>query len=297
MKKTLTTYDERRRIQRTFMIPLIVTILVMIIAPLIALFVFSLTSVQTGFKNFNYIGFFNYQLLFEDPDFWTAFGNTLFMMFGIVFFQMLLGVSYAILIYKTKFLNGFVRVVMMFPMVISPIIAGIIWRILLMPRYGGLNILLSGMGFTNIPDWFGGKYLSKFVIIATAAWEWTPFVILYVLAGLEGMSSSPFESAKIDGANWFQEIVYIMLPMLKKLLITVTLFRIIESFKIFPLIYSITSGGPGNATEDLTYAIYKNGFKYLKLGYSSAISMIILVLISGFIVALGLNTSRNARRP
>lgn len=296
MRKPLTTYQETRRIQRTFMIPLIVTILVMIIVPLIALFVFSLTSVQTGFKNFNFIGFTNYQLLFEDPDFWTAFWNTLFMMLGIVACQMFLGVVYAILIYKTKFLNGFIRVVMMFPMVISPIIAGIIWRILLMPKYGGFNILLSSLGVAKIPDWFGSPILAKLVIIATATWEWTPFVILYILAGLEGMSNSPFESAKMDGANWFQEIIYIMLPMLKKMLVTVALFRIIESFKIFPLIYSITSGGPGNATEDLTYAIYKNGFKYLKLGYSSAISMVILVLIVGFIVALGFNSSKNERR-
>ena len=296
MKASLSITQERRRIQRTFIIPLIATLFLMIIVPLIALFAFSLTSVQVGFKNFKFIGFLNYELLFEDPDFWTAFGNTLIMMAGIVLTQLLLGVGYAILIYKTKFLNGFIRVVMMFPMVISPIIAGIIWRILLMPKYGGFNILLSGLGAWDIPDWFGGAYLAKFVIIAVPSWEWTPFVILYLLAGLESLPSSPFESAKIDGANWIQEIFHIMLPMMKKLLITVTLFRVIESFKIFPLIYSITTGGPGNATEDLTYMIYKSGFKYLKLGYSSAVSMIILVLIVSFIVALGLTNRKSARR-
>jgi multiple sugar transport system permease protein len=288
MRASLSIVEERRRIQKTFMIPLITTLLVMIIVPLASLFVFSLTSVQVGFKNFRFIGFLNYEMLFEDPDFWTAFSNTLIMMAGIVVTQMVVGVAYAILIYKTRVLSGFIRVVMMFPMVVSPIIVGILWRILLMPKYGGFNILLSALGVSDIPDWFGSVYLAKLVIIFAASWEWTPFVILYVLAGLEGLPSSPFESARIDGANWLQEIFLIMLPMLKKLLVTVTLFRVIESFKIFPLIYSITTGGPGNATEDLTYMIYKNGFKYLKLGYSSAVSMIILAMILVFIVALGL---------
>ncbi len=134
------------------MIPLITTLLVMIIVPLASLFVFSLTSVQVGFKNFRFIGFLNYEMLFEDPDFWTdPLFNTLIMMAGIVVTQMVVGVAYAILIYKTRVLSGFIRVVMMFPMVVSPIIVGILWRILLMPKYGGFNILLSALGVSDIP--------------------------------------------------------------------------------------------------------------------------------------------------
>ena len=296
MKKTLSITQERKRIQKTFMIPMVVTLLVMIIAPLVSLLVFSLTSVEMGFKNFRFIGVTNYSILFNDPDFWTAFANTLLMMAGIIFVQMLLGYSLAIVIFKSKFLTKTVRLVMMFPMVISPIIVGIIWRILLMPKYGGINMILSMIGIENIPNWFGGVWLSKLVIIVAASWEWTPFVILYILAGLEGLPASPFESAKIDGANAFHEIVYLIIPMLKKLTVTVMIFRVIESFKIFPLIYSITSGGPGNATEDLTYMVYKNGFKYLKLGYASTVSMIILVLILLAIIAMGITNSTQKTR-
>ncbi len=287
LKHPVSISEERRRIQLMFMVPMIVTLIVMIIVPLCSLFIFSFTSVKVGFTDFNFIGLENYVMLFEDTYFQTALFNTLFMMTCIVLLQMILGYLLAIVIYKSHFFRGAIRLIMMFPMVVSPIIVGLMWRILLMPKFGGFNILLSSLGVNEIPDWFGGVWLSKMVIIFAATWEWTPFVVLYLLAGLEGLPSAPFESAKIDGVNSFQETFFITIPMLKKLLITVFLFRIVEGFKIFPLIFAITSGGPGRATEDLTYMVYKNGFRYLKLGYASATSMIILVLIASVVIIIG----------
>jgi multiple sugar transport system permease protein len=266
----------------------------MIILPLLSLFIFSLTTVKVGFTNFKFIGFNNYSLLFTDADFLTSVFNTIVMLAGTVFLQMFLGTCFAILIYKSHFLTGFVRVVMMLPMVISPIIAGIIWRTLMMASFGGFDLMAATFGLPGMPDMLSDPWLAKLVVIFTATWEWTPFVVLYLLAGLESLPSSPFESAKIDGANWLQEIVYIVLPMLKKLLSVVAIFRIIEGMKVFPLIFALTQGGPGNATEDLTYLVYKNGFKYLKLGYSSAISMVILLIIIISIIALAVVQRKQA---
>lgn len=277
---------ERKRIQRIFVSPLVMTLIVMILLPMLSLFVFSFTSVKVGFTNFNFIGTANYRSLFADRDFQVAFLNTLFMLAGTVIMQMVLGIAFALVIYKTGFLSGFVRLVMMFPMVVSPIIVGIIWRTLLMPTFGGFDLALASLGLPGLPDLLSNPWTAKFLIMVAATWEWTPFVILYILAGLEGMSQSPLESAKIDGASWWQEITHIILPMLSKIIAVVVIFRVLECMKIFPLIFSMTQGGPGNASEDLTYLVYKSGFKYLKLGYASAVSMIILFISALAIVLM-----------
>ena len=277
--KSYTMEDEKRYIRQMFITPLVIILVVMIIIPLLSLFVFSLTSVKTGFKDFRFIGLGNYAGLFTDSDFIAALGNTLILLAGTVFLQMFFGTFFALLIYKTNFMTGFVRVAMMLPMVISPIIAGIIWRTMIMPTFGGIDLMAATVKLPGLPDMLSNPWLAKLVIIFTATWEWTPFVVLYLLSGLESLSITPFESAKIDGANWFQEIIHIILPMLKKLIAVVLIFRIIEGMKVFPLIFSLTQGGPGNATEDLTYMVYQTGFKYMKLGYASSVSMIILLII------------------
>lgn len=294
--RKLTVTQERKRIQRVFITPLVVTLIVLIIVPLSALLVFSFTSVKVGLANFNFIGIQNYISLFADRDFLTALFNTIFMLVGTVIMQMFLGVTFALVIYKTNFFSGAVRVIMMFPMVVSPIIVGIIWRTLLMPNYGGIDLALATIGLPGLPDIMSNPWTAKLVIMIAATWEWTPFVVLYVLAGLESMSASPLESARIDGANWMQEIIHIILPMISRILAVVTIFRVLECMKIFPLIFAMTQGGPGNASEDLTYLVYKSGFRYLKLGYASAVSMVILLISVTAIVAMGvLNRPRKAK--
>jgi len=289
MKSSLRTITgEKRLLQRIFILPLAVTLLVMIIIPLLTLFVFSFTSVKTGFKDFRFLGLANYIALLKDSNFINALINTIIFLAGTTILQMILGISYGMLIFKTKLFNGTIRLLMMLPMVISPIIAGVIWRIILMPKYGGVNILLSTLGVSNPPEWLSNEFTAKISIIFAATWEWTPFVILFILAGLESLPQSPFESIKIDGANWFQELIYLTLPMLKKIIYVVIIFRIIEGLKVFPLIFAMTQGGPGTATEELTFTVYKNGFKYMKLGYASAASMFIflIIIVSIFLISI-----------
>ena len=262
----------------------------MIIVPMLSLFVFSFTSVRVGFRNFRFVGLSNYWALLTDTDFVSAISVTLILLAFSVFLQMVLGIVYALIIHKTKIFVGFIRLVMMFPMVVSPIIVGIIWRTMIMPNFGGIELVLASLGLPGLPDMLSDPWRARSLIILATTWQWTPFVILYILAGLEGMSVSPFESAKIDGANWFQEIIYLTLPMLSKIIVVVLIFRIIESMKVFPLIFALTQGGPGRATQDLTYLVYQSGFRYLRLGYASAVSMFLLALAITAIVVLGLVT-------
>ncbi|MDR0655825.1 MAG: sugar ABC transporter permease [Treponema sp.] len=262
----------------------------MILIPMLSLFAFSFTPVKVGFQNFRFIGLNNYKSLLQDADFLASFGTTLVLLAGTVFCQMFLGIVFALVINKTKFLTGFVRLIMMFPMVVSPIIVGIIWRTLIMPSFGGFDLALTSLGLPGFPDMLSSPWKARLLIIVAATWEWTPFVILYILAGLEGLSAAPFESAKIDGVNWFQEVFYLTLPMLSKIILVVLIFRIIECMKVFPLIFSLTLGGPGTATQDLTYLVYQSGFRYLKLGYASTVSMFILLLAVVAIVIMGLTT-------
>lgn len=147
-----------------------------------------------------------------------------------------------------------------------------------MPKYGGFNVMLQQLGFTP-PDWLGEPGYAMLTIILAAVWEWTPFVVLFILAGLEGLPASPYEAIKIDGANWLQEIWYLTLPLLKPIIGVVVVFRIIEGLKIFPLVFSLTEGGPGSSTEEITFYVYKQGFSYLRLGYASAAAMLVFGLM------------------
>ncbi len=270
---------ERRRLQLIFVLPLMLSIVTLVAVPIASLVGISFTSLNFGKKGLSFLGFDNYAGLVNDPNFINAFVNTVIMLAGTVGLQMALGIVIALIIHKTSFMQGTIRTVILFPMIIPPIIVGIMWRVLLLPKYGSFNVMLAELGFKNVPDWLSSPALAMMTIILVAVWEWTPFVVLFVLAGLEGQPASPYEAIKIDGANWWQEIRYLTLPLLKPILGIVVMFRIVESLKIFPLVFSLTEGGPGSSTVDFAYYVYKEGFSYLRLGYASAAAMLVFAIL------------------
>jgi len=286
LRTHLTIKQEEKIVTTAVIIPVMIILFIFIITPIISIFVFSLTSAELGFTEFNFIGLKNYIKLFQANRFQEAVITTMIFLAGSIILQMLLGIGIAILIYKTKFLRGLMRTIILIPMIISPIIVGIIWRIILMPSFGGLNLILKTFGISNPPPWLASIFLARLSIIMAATWEWTPFVILLVLAGLESLPEEPFEALKIDGANFFQENIYYTLPMLKNVIYVVIVFRVIECLKIFPLIYAMTRGGPADSTADLTYFIYNESFKFFKVGYASASSIILLLITVIVIVVL-----------
>jgi len=285
LKTQLTIKKEERIITAAAITPVMIILFIFIIAPMISIFAFSFTSVDLGLTEFNFIGLNNYMKLFTTERFQGAILTTIIFLSGTIILQLILGTGIAILIFKTNFLKSIMRTIILIPMIISPIIVGIMWKIILIPGYGGLNLLLQTIGISNTPAWLSDPILARISIIISATWEWIPFVILLVLAGLESLPEEPFEALQIDGANFFQEIIYYILPMMKNVIYVIVVFRIIEGLKIFPIIYSMTRGGPANATTDLTFFIYRETFQFFKVGYASA-SAVILLLITIIVIIL-----------
>lgn len=284
--KTETLESERRRLQVWFLLPLLISMIVLIVLPMLSLFGLSFTNYKLNKSQIDFNFLDNYIKLFKDDNFINACKNTLIFLTITVVFQMIIGTLGAMAIQKTKFCSNIIRSLIILPMVIPPVIAGLIWKLLLVPKYGGVDFVLTEMGFVNLPEWLANPISAKAMIIIVTIWEWMPFVVLFVLAALESLPASPYEAIKIDGANLIQEIRYLTLPLIKPILSFVLVFRLVEGLKVFPLVFSLTKGGPGRNTEELTYFAYNEGFKYFRTGYASASAMIMFAVLIAIIVLL-----------
>jgi len=224
------------------------------------------------------IGLANYINMLDDVDFRNALLNTLLFIGIPVPLQVLAGIGLAILLrQKSKLIKGS-RSLYLAPMVIPPVVVGIIWKMMLIPEMGGLDQFLSIVGIRG-PDLLGSQAGARIAVIIASVWEWTPFVMLMVLAALDIMPVDPFEAAKIDGASSWQAFCYITLPLIKPVLFIAVIFRIIGSLAVFPVVYSMTGGGPGVATEPINLFAFRQGFEYFKIGYASAIGMFTFLVV------------------
>ncbi|UJF35730.1 carbohydrate ABC transporter permease [Paenibacillus hexagrammi] len=176
------------------------------------------------------------------------------------------------------------RTLILIPWTVPTIVASLLWMWLFQPQYGVINYMLQKLGFIDTPyQWLADLKLALPAVMTAALWRQLPFMTTMLLAGMQGISEDMYEAAKIDGANRRQTFLYITLPMLKNTIKTVTLISIIENFKMFPLFWVMTGGGPLNATTTIAILSYKTAFIQLDLGKGAAIGaiwLIILVLIS-----------------
>ena len=279
-----------KRLHIIFLIPAFIILFVLIIAPLVFVFQTSFTDRGTySFDNIQWIGLENYAELFQDDRFWNAIWITVILAFATVFFQMIFGLLYALLLQRESLFISIVRGILLVPMVLPPVIVGIMWRMFFQPTMPGINYLLSLVGIAG-PDWFGQIWSSRLTIISATSWQWIPFVMLMLLAGLQTLPQSCYESAKIDGASTLQMFWYITLPLLKRVFLFVAIYRVVESLKIFPIVYTMTGGGPGISTEPVNYYIWFQAFSAYRLGYASSIvlaTLVIIVLITGMMILYG----------
>ncbi len=214
----------------------------------------------------------------SDRRFLNSLGVQLRLSTFTVSLQLLLGLGTAMLLDgRLRFLEA-VRALFIIPMVLPPIVVGIIWKVLFTPDISVVNWLLGLVGLPA-PAWLAEPRLALPAIIIADVWEWLPFTMLMLLAALQMMPEEPLEAARMDGAGSWQVFRHIVLPLLRPAIIVTALFRLIESVKAFPLIFVMTGGGPGTVTEATNYYAYLQGFNYSLVGFSAAISVVILVAI------------------
>ena len=223
-----------------------------------------------------FVGLKNYVTLWNDPNFLESLSVTLKFAFFVVTFEMLIGVGLALLLDRNIRGMSILRTLFILPMMIAPVVVGLMWRYMYHPSVGTFNRTLDGLGLPKV-DWLGDHALMS-VIIADI-WQWTPFIFILALAGLQSLPHSALEAARIDGATAWQQIIYIKLPLMMPVLIVTGLLRLIDAFKVLEVILVMTEGGPGLSTEILALRISRTATEFRELGVAAAMSNYLLLLL------------------
>ena len=281
---------QRTRFFWLLLSPALVVLAVVTIAPFLFLLSTSLTPLNLArpatWWDFS-TPLANFVELVSDHRFLDSLGVQLRLSVFTVGFQLLLGLGAALLLNsRLRFLEA-IRALFIIPMVLPPIVVAIIWKVLFTPDISVLNWALGVLGLPQ-PAWLAHPRLALPAIIIADIWEWFPFALLMLLAALQMMPTEPLEAARIDGAGAWQVFRHVVLPLLRPAIVVTVLFRLIESVKAFPLIFVMTGGGPGTVTEATNYYAFLQGFNYSLIGYSAAISVVVLasvLVISYFIVS------------
>jgi multiple sugar transport system permease protein len=232
-----------------------------------------------------FVGLRNYINLWGNEAFRESFGVTLKFAFFALTLEMLIGVGLALLLDRNIRGMSALRTIFILPMMIAPIVVGLMWRYMYHPTVGIFNRTLKDWGFEPIP-WLSDGSWSFVAVIIADVWQWTPFIFILSLAALQSLPRSALEAAEIDGATGWQQIVYIKLPLMMPVLIVAALLRLIDAFKVLEVILVMTNGGPGLSTEILSLRIYRTAQEFQKLGEAAAMSNYLLILLTLLTVAM-----------
>jgi raffinose/stachyose/melibiose transport system permease protein len=273
-----------------FVLPAVVLFIGYVAYPIIYVVSSSIYS-WDGINGANYVGLSNYRRMFtNDPAFWLAIRNAIYWAPLTILPQMLLGFAIAYMLETGVPRQAIFQAIFYLPAIISPVVVGIVWQRIYNP-FGGLlsDIGIStGMHFLSMP-FLSNTKTAVFAVIAVNVWQWTGFSMLLYVAGLKGLSSEIVEAARLDGASTMQSIIYVVWPMLKHVHLTLVLLGVIGTLQTFPLIYMLTNGGPNHATESLPNYIFLQAFRLQSMGYSAAISVVLMgaaLLLSVFQVGV-----------
>jgi multiple sugar transport system permease protein len=226
----------------------------------------------------DFVGLRNYFKLFGDPAFRESLGVTLKFAAVVVTVEMFLGVGLALLLDRNIRGMSVLRTLFILPMMIAPIVVGLMWRYMYHPTVGIFNKTLKSWGFDGVPWLSNGDWAFASVVIADV-WQWTPFIFILSLAALQSLPQSAIEASKIDGATGWQQIIYIKLPLMLPVLIVTLLLRLIDSFKVLEVILVMTNGGPGLSTEILSLRINRTASEFRELGEAAAMSNLLLIVL------------------
>lgn len=222
----------------------------------------------------------NYTLLLDDERFWNSVWVQVKLSAATVALQLAGGFALALLLnVRSGFLEA-CRTVFLIPMVLPPIVVAILWKVLYTPDISPIHWAFGAVGF-QIPALITDPDLALLAIVIADVWEWLPFTMLLVLAALQTMPAEPVEAARIDGAGAWQVTRHIVVPYLRPALLVAGLFRLIDSIKAFPLIFVLTDGGPGTVTEVTNYYAFRQAFNFSYLGFSSAITVLMVAAVFG----------------
>lgn len=227
----------------------------------------------------------NYVLMLEDGEFWNGLKITLVLYVLSLVLQLVLGTYVAVLLHSSKKLSGIVRTLMISPFVLPPVVVGMMWLVVLDPSIGAANYILTSVGLPR-SDWLASPQWVIPTVAFIDTWQWTPYVALIVLGGLQSLPPNVYEAAQIDGASRAKTFWRITLPLLMPTIVTAAILRSVDLLRFFDIIYITTQGGPGNASNTLNIYGFRKGFEFFEIGYASALMITLSAIVLGAVVIL-----------
>jgi multiple sugar transport system permease protein len=271
-----------------YLLPAVVLLVAITVLPLFYLLYNSLTQwdLRRAYLGKTFIGLANYASMLGDSLFRDAVRVTILATIGVVVVELTLGLLLALLFNRDFAGKRVARSLFLLPLITTPIIVGLTWRMLFNAEFGMIDYFIRLVGLSP-PNWLADPALALPSIILAETWQITPFVTLMFVAGLQAIPPEPYEAAKVDGASAWQRFLYITIPLLRPVIFLALIFRATDAVRMFDLIYVMTGGGPANATQTLNMYVFKVGFTFLNMGYGSALAtllMLVCIVISFVLV-------------
>ncbi|HUW11579.1 MAG TPA: sugar ABC transporter permease [Anaerolineae bacterium] len=269
---------QRSRIKWLFVGPGMLWVLAFTMFPLLYSLRLAFMRARLGQpQTFN--GLANFKRAFTDYRFWDSLEVTILFVVASMVLTVSLGLGLALLFNRPMRGRRVFRSLFTMPMFAAPIAMGYLGLTIFHEQVGAVNTILRALGVVNLPPWFSNIWLARLAILFVDIWQWTPFCFLVLLAGLQSLPDDIFEAAALDSSSAWDTFRYVTLPLLGPVLFTVTMLRLVEAFKILDIPFSMTNGGPGAATQTLSFYIYLTGLRNFNAGYASALAYLLLAMV------------------
>lgn len=266
------------RLEHLFLLPSLVFLLLVVVGPALFAGYISLTTWNLIGNKGIYIGLLNFQQMVHSQAFIASFGRTILFTSLAVFLELLFGFFVAMGLHKITQHKSLLLNFVVLPMVITPAVIGYLFKFLMEPSYGLINYVIKIMGFEAIA-FTGSSTWSLYSVVIADVWQWTPFMAMTILAGLQAIPDEPFEAARMDGASAWQRFKWVTVPLLMPIISVSLLIRGMDAFRIFTKVYIMTQGGPGTSSEILSMYVYQEAFSYGNLGYGTSVALFMLYII------------------
>jgi len=268
-----------RNLQILFPLPAIVFIALLMVFPILYTLYLSFTNwnLTSGMEP-SFVGLSSYLRVFSEPRFLQALGRTFTFTLFAVAIEVVLGVAIALILNRAFVGKSIAKLLLLLPLVATPVAVGIVFNLFYDPTIGLLNFALNSLGLPQ-GRWVSSENSVIASLVLVDVWQWTPMITLIVLAGLAGLSEEPVEAARVDGASEWQILRYVTIPMVMPVILTAMILRLIDALKTFDIIFAMTGGGPGYASETLNIMGFKYSFEYFRMGQSSVILVALFLVV------------------
>ena len=286
-RQPLTRRSSRDRTEFWMLLPSIVVLAAISIFPFFFMIYASFMDYSLDMDRPRFAGLRNWTETLTDAVFWQSWGRTLVYAGGGLVVQLALGCAIALLLYHIPKFRNLFSTLFMLPLFVAPIVTGLLWRFLLDPTYGLYNWVLHTFGLDIQP--LGDPSWAMYAVILMDVWEWTPLITIIVLAGLQTVPEEPLEAADVDGANAWQKIRYILLPMVRRMIAVALLVRSMDILRYVDTIVITTEGGPADATKTIGYYLMQVAFRFQDIGGAAAVGLTMLlasILMGNFFIKI-----------